>query len=72
MSVKGGAEKKRDRRGYLVQAPSPVAALNVAPGHAVQDVLISSGPMCPAGQTHSVTAVAPVDDVVLPVGQLHK
>ena len=55
-----------------VQAPSPVAALNVATGQAVQDVLVPSGPVYPAGQTQSVTAVEPVVVVVLPVGQLHK
>ena len=56
-----------------VQAPSPVAALNVATGQAVQDVLVPSGPMYPAEHMpQSVTAVEAVVVVDLPVGQLHK
>ena len=57
----------------FVQAPSPIAALNVATGQAVQDVLVPSGPMYPAEHMRqSVTAIEPVVVVVLPVGQLHK
>ena len=57
---------------HLVQAPSPVAALYVATGQAVQDVLVPSGTVYPAEQTQSVTAVEAVVVVDLPVGQLHK
>ena len=54
-----------------MQAPSPVAALNVATGQAVQDVLVPSGPMYPAEHMpQSVTAVEPVVVVVVPVAQL--
>ena len=55
--------------GQSVQAPFPVAALNVATGQAVQDVLVPSGPMYPAEHMpQSVTAVEPVVVVDLPVG----
>ena len=54
--------------GQFVQAPSPVAALNVATGQAVQDVLVPSGPVYPAEHMpQSVTAVEPVVVVDLPV-----
>ena len=53
-----------------MQVASPVAALYVATGQAVQDVLIPSGTVYPAEHMpQSVTAVEPVVFVDEPVAQ---
>ena len=66
-NLRGGRKEERDRRGYLVQAPSPEASLNVSAGHAVG--VPPSGPVYPGFATHAVEPVAP--PVAKLVGQLH-